>query len=115
MLLPHEEQSSALGTEQPFVPIGRQKIDAIGADINRKNAQPLNRIQKEQAAGPAAHFGDLAKIDSPAGGIADPAYGKDSGSRITSGGEVIEINHASIDWHTANLDAPRRQVHPRIL
>src|SRR5206468_9146167 len=85
MLLSYKQQSGAFGAEQPFVTVGGQKINAVGLHVNRKNAEPLNRIQKKQEAGPAAHLSDFAKMDPPAGGIADPAHGENPRPRIASG------------------------------
>ena len=59
MLLPDEEQPGALRSEQPLMPVRRQKIDAVGLHVERKNAEPLNRIQKKQAADAVAKLGDL--------------------------------------------------------
>ena len=92
MLLPHKQQSGPFRPQQPLVAVGRQKIDAIGLHIERKNAQPLNRIEKEQAAAAAAKLGDLPDIDSPARGIADPAHADDPRPLVAGCREAIEID-----------------------
>src|SRR2546427_8742641 len=104
MLLVHEQDAGAFRAKQPLVTIGSQKIDAIGQHIERKNTQPLNGVEKKQAAAAAAKLANLANIDPPAGGIANPAHAHDSRPAIARRGNPIEIDNASIDRHAADLD-----------
>src|SRR6476661_4286872 len=78
MLLPHKEQSRTFRPQHPLMPICRQKIDSIGLHIERKDAETLNRVQKEQATDTATELANLPNINPPTRGIADPANAEDS-------------------------------------
>src|SRR5436305_13782515 len=95
------QQARALGAKQPLVAVGRQKIDAIGRYVGRKNTQALNGVKEKQAADTASDVGDLAQVDSPSSRIADPAHADDSRAAIAGGGEPLDIDDAPIHCNTA--------------
>ncbi len=50
MLPANEEDACPFGPQHPFVSIGREEVDRNLAEVERKNAEPLDRIEEEKRA-----------------------------------------------------------------
>src|SRR5687767_2333267 len=94
------------------MPVGRQEIDACLVDVDRENAQTLNRIKKQQRPTLMSELRDGSRVIPPAGGIVDPAYGDETGAPVASLGQCVQRDAAVKTRNEARLDAAARQVLP---
>src|SRR6266545_125802 len=73
------KNAAALGSEEPFVPVGGQRIDMAFRDIQRKGAQALNGINKEKAIVSAADLTNCLKRSAISAQILHEADGQQPG------------------------------------
>ena len=53
------EHAAAFGTQQPLVAVSRKRVDVALAHVQRKCAEPLDSVDKVDAATAPADFADL--------------------------------------------------------
>src|SRR5881296_203242 len=74
--LAHIEDATTFRAEQPFVPVGGQRVDPGLLDIQRKGPKTLDRIDKEEAAAPPADLADGVQIGAITTEVLDETDGE---------------------------------------
>ena len=86
VLAAKEEDAGAFRSQHPLVPVGRQEVNLRLVYIKGKHAQPLNCIEEKERAAIVGKLRHFRHVDSPAGGVADPAtrelHGRNSAELI---------------------------------
>src|SRR5947207_646128 len=70
---PDVENTGALRPKQPFVAVGRKKINRQALHVERQDAQPLNGVDKEIDAALATQGADRGEIVAKAARVFDVA------------------------------------------
>src|SRR3954447_26506524 len=104
-----------LGTEQPLVTIGCQKIDLTLIHVERECAESLNRIDKNERPLVMSDLCNASNIVPVASRETDPTHGDDSRPSIARRGEFLEIGATTnVCRYAARLHSTACEIHPRI-
>ena len=109
------EDSGPFRPQQPLVAVGRQEVDRRAADVQRKNAQPLDGIQEQQGPPAVDHFRQPVQVLPPTAGVGDPTDADDPRAARRRPGPGVQQTRPSLGGHTADFHAPGDQVQPGIL
>ena len=72
-----------------------------GVRVERKGAESLNRVEKQQGSAGVDSFGQSRRINPPAAGIADPTDRHDASALVAGFEQPIEIDPAAVGGHAA--------------
>src|SRR5262249_21867361 len=111
---PDVENTRPFGPQQPFMPVGRQKIDRGAAHVEGQHAQPLDSIDEEIGAALPAQRADTVKVVAEAAGVFDEAETDQAGAAVHGGAQVLDPEPAVAAGDGSDLDPAAGQVHPRV-
>jgi len=115
MLAADEEQPRAFRTQQPLVPVRGEEVHADATDVDGKDAQSLDGVQKHQRPVLVGQGHQGVQVHPPAAGVSNPTDGHDPRAPVAGVGQAIQIDLSPLDRHSAGFDAAPGQVHPRVL
>ncbi len=114
-LRPNPEDANPLRPEQPLVTVGRQEVDRCPSNIEREDAEALNRIDEEVDPALATHRTDRIQVVAKAAGEFDETQRHNPGSCIHRGANIVDGDPAAATRHRAHAYAAMPLIDPWIL
>src|SRR5262245_6099300 len=115
MLAANVRDASSFRSQHPLVPVGRKKIDSHLVHVERKCAETLNRIAKQQRPTPMRDLGYPPHVVSITGGVSNPTHRDDARPLITSFGKPLKIKPPSdVRRHASRRYTATFEIEPRV-
>ena len=103
------------GPSSHLWPSAARKSIGVWRTSKRKDAQPLDGIEKQQRPPPVDQLGQPVQIVPPSAGVGHPTDADDPGPVVAGGGEPVEVEPSPVGGDAAGFHPAVGQMKPRVL